>query len=142
MIAPRILRGAMKHVRRTIEGMSPPHLDLIRQLNCCRCWAEPPVQAHHLLRVSGEGVKGIGRKHLDRWAIPLCSRHHLASYGEDAVHSHGDDEAFLATFGIDARGLALSLWTASPNLPAMRRVNFNAHQSAQLTLAQRAEAET
>lgn len=137
MIAPRIPRIVRRAVPKLIEGMSVTHLKLITQLHCCRCLAEPPVHYHHLLRVEGEGVKGMSRKHKDRWTIPLCSRHHLAFYGPDAVHSHGDDEEFLATFGIDARDLAMALWAASPDLDDMNRVNFNHYQRAALTASSR-----
>lgn len=134
MISPRIPRDVKRSVRAPIEGMSPRHLDLVCGLHCCRCWAPPPVDAHHLLRVIEEGAKGTGRRHPDKWAIPLCQIHHLAQYGFQAVHFHGDDESFLATFGIDGRALARALWQASPDFDDMNRINLSHYQRALLSL--------
>lgn len=131
MITPRIARNVLRSVGKVMEGMSARHLKLIAQMHCCVCWAEPPVDPHHLMRVAGEGVKGIGRKHKDKWAIPLCHKEH--SSGEtDSAHGHGDDEAWLATKGIDGRALAASLWAVTGDLVAMERVNFANHQRSML----------
>lgn len=136
LIAPRIQRVVKRGLRAIVPGMSERHLELIRQCHCCVCWAEPPVDPHHLLRVAGEGVKGIGRRHRDKWAIPLCVEHHLAPWPH-AVHTHGDDEEKLTEYGIDGRALATALWSETGDLDAMERVNFAHHQRGCLLVAQR-----
>ena len=61
----------------------------------------------------------MGRKHADRWAIPLC-RHH---------HNHveaGNDEERLIALGIDGRALANALWRFSGDTAAADRLLYRA----------------
>jgi hypothetical protein len=136
MIKPRISRTVKRAIRPLSEGMSTRHLELIRACHCVVSWATPPCDAHHLLRVEGEGVKGMARRHADRWAVPLAHRLHTADFGVDTAHGSGDDEAWLASKGIDGRALANALWTTTGDLAAMERVVFMFHQRGRLIVAQ------
>ncbi len=109
---PRIAKAPLQHTRQPREGDSRAHLAFIRSLPCCVCGTYGITQAHHLLRWD-DRPKGMGRKHPDKSAIPLCARHHLATSGTDSAHGAGDDESWLAGKGIDGRALAAALWRAS-----------------------------
>ena len=115
-LPPRIDKGLPKKVKRKRPGDSKAHLAFIRSLPCCVCAPLPNqcgnTEAHHLIRAVDGLPKGMSRKHLDRYAIPLGQRHHLAVFGRDTAHGHGNDEEWLADNGIDGRALADSLWRA------------------------------
>ena len=55
------------------------YLDWIRQQPCCICGDDVFVEAAHL-RVSsiniGKNGTGMGEKPSDKWALPLCGKHH------------------------------------------------------------------
>jgi len=122
---PRIAKDMPQHVRPKREGMDAQHLANVRQLPCAVCGTIGlmPREAHHLLRTE---ERGLSRKSSDRWAIPLCvSCHH-------SLHMDGDEERYLAGWGIDGRAVAKSLWAARGDLDAMERVIFNVRQRAAL----------
>ena len=120
---PRIPKNLPQPIRRERAGMSRDHLDLVRQLPCLISGRLPAGHAHHLLRT---GEHGMGRKSSDRWAVPLAPDQH------DALHRQGDEDAFFARHGIDARAVARELWSNTGNLPAMRRIIDRARQAAWL----------
>ena len=118
MPAPRIPKGITRPKREPRPGMSPMHLDLVRQLPCCVCGLYGyDVQPHHLLRT---GEHGMGRKSSDRWAVSLCRVHH------DGLHADGDEEAYLAYYGIDGRALAQALWRYTGDLERMQAAVWKA----------------
>ena len=124
-LAPRISRTVPRSVRQERPGDSAKHLSLVRQLPCCvpGCGSQS-AEPHHLLRIGGL-PKGTGRKNEDRWAIPVCRTHH------DAAHAAGNDEAWFAGQGIQARDLAEALWACrlKPNPEeSMARVVMRAKQ--------------
>jgi len=53
----------------------PAHLAWLRTLPCSvpKCRAPAPSEAHHV-RLGTDG--GTGLKPSDKWAVPLCHRHH------------------------------------------------------------------
>jgi hypothetical protein len=54
------------------------HLDYIRSLPCCICGGID-TEAAHVRTASLENGKphtGMGEKPSDKWAVPLCNRHH------------------------------------------------------------------
>ena len=102
-LAPRIARTIPRSVRQERPGDDKRHLEVIRGLPCVIPGCGSGGDAHHLLRIGGL-PKGVGRKNEDRWAIPVCRAHH------DAAHRAGNDEAWFAGQGIQARDLAQSLW--------------------------------
>ncbi|MBM4073869.1 MAG: DUF968 domain-containing protein [Planctomycetes bacterium] len=102
------------------EGESPKHRRNVAALGCVLCGraADP----HHLMGL--DKGRGMGMRNTDRWAIPICRKHH------DEAHAAGDDEAYLAQHGVDARALASSLWASRDDVEGMRRVVFRFHQMA------------
>jgi hypothetical protein len=57
----------------------------------------------------------------------------MSSECHAALHRAGDEEAFLASHGIDGRALAAALWAVRGDLEAMRRVVFRARQASRLS---------
>ena len=122
MLKPRIPRTVPgKSSRPRDVPKAPKHLAFVRCLPCCVCGRVAKqggliIEAHHLLQVD-QLPKGIGRKHADKWTVPLCFGHH------GALHMQGDEESFFAGYSIrDQRGLAQALWKISPDYDAGLRV--------------------
>lgn len=98
------------------DGMSPKHEEDIRCLCCIGCGKAPRNDPHHLQRGLPANERGMSRRASDQWAIPLCRKcHRLAE-------ATGDDEAVLASWGIDGRGIAKCLWTERGDRKAMMRI--------------------
>jgi hypothetical protein len=80
------------------------YLDFIRQQRCCLCGTEPAEPAH--LRMGSinddKPHTGMGEKSSDRWALPLCRRHHVMQ------HTMNESE-FWASFGVDPVALAMHM---------------------------------
>jgi hypothetical protein len=79
------------------------YLNFIRSLRCCLCGTNEGVEAAHLRVGSindGKPTTGMGEKSSDKWALPLCKRHH------DLQHQMSESE-FWASFGIDPFALAM-----------------------------------
>ncbi|TDE17675.1 DUF968 domain-containing protein [Dyadobacter psychrotolerans] len=73
-------------------------LHFLRSLPCLCSGRMGQVTAHHLLDT---GLRGMGLKSPDRYAIPLDWKIH------DALHRAGDETMFLAGYGItDAMDIA------------------------------------
>lgn len=109
---PRIARTVPQSVRQPRPGDSAKHLAMVHKMPCCipGCGNQsgPP---HHLLRVGDGAPKGTSRTNPDMWALPVCVGHHVGAPGfSDWLHRHGDDEAWFACMGINARDLAKALW--------------------------------
>jgi hypothetical protein len=79
-----------------------PYLRYIRRQPCCLCGGIDVEAAH--LRVGsindGKRPTGMGEKSSDRWALPLCNRHHKEQ------HSMNERE-FWASYGIDPFALSM-----------------------------------
>lgn len=116
---PRIAKNLPHPIRREREGMSEPHLAMVRQLPCLGCGRQPPNQPHHLLRT---GERGLSRKSSDRWAVPLCFGCHAN------LHHTGDEDAWFAAIGLDGRAVASALWAARGSISAMERIIFRNRQ--------------
>lgn len=132
---PRIARTIARSIRAPDPDRAPAHLVLIRLLYCCVCWAPPPNDPDHLMTVEGEGPKGMGRTHADRFTIPLCRGDHTGNGNDCAQFSPLGHEAWLASKGIQGRELADALWAVTGDLEPMHRVNFAHHQRAMLRRA-------
>jgi hypothetical protein len=79
------------------------YLAYIRQQRCCICGNNTTVEAAHLRVLSiGDGKRqtGMGEKSSDKWALPLCNRHHREQ------HEMSERE-FWASYGIDPFALAM-----------------------------------
>ena len=76
------------------------YLAFIRGQPCCVCQA-PAVDAHHpRIGQINDGGPGMAQKAADKWALPLCRRHH------DELHSMSERE-FWASLNIDPFALAM-----------------------------------
>ena len=102
-------------------GDSKAHTRWLKTLPCVVCGL-PADDPHHLLGNLDGLPKGMGRRAEDRWAVPLCRRDH------NAAHAAGDDEAWFASLGIEARSLASALWRSSGDDQAGERIVFRARQ--------------
>jgi hypothetical protein len=117
---PRNLPARKKPVR---EGMSAKHLAFIRSLPCCVCGSVHLVHAHHLLRT---GEHGMGQRSADKYALPLCDKWAPEIGCHRKLHVNGDEEAWLASVGIDGRSLAASLWRVSGDREAALTILWKA----------------
>ena len=120
---PRIAKGALalaiqRPRRFALDGMSRGHVQHVKACGCAVCGrtADP----HHLMGL--DLGRGHSLKNRDRWTIPLCLDHH------QGAHDSGDDEAYLASHGIQARELARTLWACRDDVDAMKRAVFRARQ--------------
>ena len=106
-LSARIQRTVPKSAPRKREGDSRSYLNWIKSLPCL-VTGLPAEDPHHLMRLREDdgrkAIKGMGRKHEDRWALPVTRIVH------DQLHMAGDDEAFLAGMGFDARSICKCLW--------------------------------
>jgi hypothetical protein len=62
----------------------PAHLDFVRGLPCCICGNNIETQAAHVRYADLRFAKpytGRQEKPHDRWAVPLCGRHHTLQHG-------------------------------------------------------------
>lgn len=132
-LAPRIARTVPVSRREQRPGDSALHVKRIMALECCVPGCGSQVsEPHHLMAVDNL-PKGMGRRSEDRWALPLCFKHHRRTVSKtDCAHGdHGDDEGWLAEKGIRARDLAEALWKCrnKPNPEeSMARVVMRAKQ--------------
>jgi len=92
-----LLLGAPKRIR------DPEHLKFINIQPCLVC-GRAPVHAHHLRFAQ---PRSMGNKVSDEWSVPLCFTHHRA------LHTVGNELAWWAEKGIDAKAEALRLWRQS-----------------------------
>ena len=93
---------------RVRNGESGAHLAWIRSLPCRlgRPECGQITHAHHVRSGTGGGT---GMKPADRWAVPLCPRHHAEGHAMGWV-------TFELRYGIDLRRVAEALACGSPYL--------------------------
>lgn len=81
----------------------PDYLDFIRQQPCCICGDNTTVEAAHLRLGSignGKPITGMGEKAADKWALPLCGKHHREQHAMNEME-------FWASYGLDPLALAM-----------------------------------
>jgi len=81
------------------------YLAWIRQQRCAICNTDQNVEAAHLRVGSigdGKPITGMQMKSSDRWALPLCRRHHVEQ------HAAGDELKWWLSWGIDPFLLSIS----------------------------------
>lgn len=119
-------RPQKKSGRKLNRAANEGYLSLVRRCGCLSCDTDPAREAAHL-RMSGPGkpITGMGTKPPDRYALPLCTVCHTK--GRTAQHRVGE-LAFWSRLGIDPFSLCVRLFTASPNIEAMRAVIFAARE--------------
>jgi hypothetical protein len=102
---------------RSERGLDAEHLKLVRQLPCLIC-KETPVDAAHVRYSSpvyGKRNTPMGQKPDDKWALPLCRKHHDEQHrtGELTFWYQQDISPFL---------VCVKLYEHTGNLEAMRSV--------------------
>jgi hypothetical protein len=78
------------------------YLAWLRSQPCCICGADGSDAAHLRMGSVNDGKRstGMGEKSSDKWAVPLCRRHH------DMQHAMAERE-FWASFGLDPMALSM-----------------------------------
>jgi hypothetical protein len=110
-------RGKLRTKKR--PGDSREHLKLIRLLPSIISGQPGPNDPHHPMRLDGTSGRGMGLRNEDRYALPFTRAEH------DLLHQQPDDVAYLASLGIDAKGMGDALWRETGDLPAMHRLIVN-----------------
>ena len=85
------------------------HLDFIRSLPCCVCGDNTTTEAAHIRYQdprAGKRYVGKGEKPDDKWAVPLCGKHHREQHGTG-------ERIFWAGYDIEPIILALALFCVS-----------------------------
>jgi hypothetical protein len=84
------------------------HLSLVRKLPCLICGRHPSEAAHVRYGDEEHGKRstGVAEKPSDKWAVPLCEKHHRT--GKDAQHSSGE-RGWWQRQGIDPLALCEAL---------------------------------
>lgn len=81
------------------------HLDFIRSLPCCVCGDDTTTEAAHIRTASlahGKNATGMQEKSSDKWALPLCGKHHREQHTKNEM-------AFWKSYGIDPFMTAMKL---------------------------------
>lgn len=81
------------------------HLDFVRSLPCCICGDDTSTEAAHIRTGSlahGKDPAGMQEKSSDKWALPLCGKHHREQHTMNEM-------AFWKMHQIDPFMLALTL---------------------------------
>ncbi|WP_249155314.1 DUF968 domain-containing protein [Bradyrhizobium japonicum] len=80
------------------------YLAYIRTQPCCICGDNTSTEAAHVRVGSvndGKRYTGMQEKSHDKWALPLCSRHHRES------HAYGDELGWWLSYGLNPFLLAM-----------------------------------
>lgn len=103
-----------------------PHLKFIRGLPCVICQNNIETEAAHVRMACievGKRYTGKGEKPSDRWAVPLCGKHHRDQ------HEIGEREFWLLA-GINPIQVATDLWECDRDQAEGERIVRAAHQVA------------
>lgn len=125
MLARTAFAPRKKNALRPAEKSAPTYLQWLRGRPCyldghraggCG-WADiprrSPVEAAH---VDHGGDKGMSTKASDRFAIPLCQRHHDEQGGKiGSFRQRGGWATFQLKYGFDAVRVAADYWRAWPS---------------------------
>ena len=117
------MKRAPKVAKDDQEKVASDHLAWIRTLPCI-ITGKMPCDAAHVSMTSklwGKAGKGVGKKELDRWTLPLIHNKHM----EQHVHAKGE-VGFWKEHGIDPLVVACRLWEVSGDTPAGLRVIIDA----------------
>lgn len=100
------------------------YLALVRKCPCLACDCDPAgVAAHVRMSRAGKPIAGMGIKPGDQWCLPLCDACHVSS--PNAQHVVGELK-FYSDLGLDPIVICQRLYSASPDIEAMRAVCFDA----------------
>lgn len=81
------------------------HLEFIRSLPCTICGDDTATEAAHIRTASlahGKSPTGMQEKASDKWALPLCGKHHREQHTMNEM-------TFWKRYGIDPFMTALKL---------------------------------
>lgn len=95
----------------------PAYLAWIRTQPCLVCRKPGPSDPAHLRSAAlryGKPHTGLGEKPDDRWAVPLCRKHH------EEQHAFGSELAWWAAQGIEPFAVAVRLYENRPAMPPPR----------------------
>lgn len=98
------------------------HLELVRQLPCIICGDNTSVEAAHIRYSDSRAGKlntGMAQKSDDKFALPLCGRHHREQ------HDHGDERDWWKTKGIDPIFYALAIYASDGEHDKASEIVFN-----------------
>lgn len=100
------------------------YLALVRKCPCLSCDQDPAgVAAHVRMSRAGKPIAGTGIKPGDQWTLPLCDMCHTS--GPGAQHRVGE-VMFWSDLGLDPLVICQRLYSASPDIEAMRMACFDA----------------
>ena len=92
------------------------YLRYIRRQPCCICGDDTTVEAAHLRVGSigdGKASTGMAEKSSDKWALPLCGRHHKEQHRMNELE-------FWASYGLDPFALAMNYQANPDDDPVIR----------------------
>jgi hypothetical protein len=115
---PKVKAGS-KRVKGPRPGDSKSHLADVRRLPSIISGRPGPSDPHHLHAIGADNKRGMGVKNEDRWALPVTRDEH------DIIEAQPDDLAYLATLGIDGKGICNALWSKRGDFDAMLRIVIN-----------------
>ena len=81
------------------------HLDFIRSQPCCICGDDTSTEAAHIRTESlahNKRETGRAEKPSDKWALPLCNRHHREQHtmNEMAFWKRYEIDPFMTAIGL------------------------------------------
>lgn len=130
---PLDVRPRKRNAPRPAEKSAPTYLQWLRGRSCyldghrnggCGLGEPPrrsPVEAAH---VDHGGDKGMSTKASDRFAIPLCQRHHDEQSGKiGEFRQRGGWKSFQLKYGFNAVEVAAAYWRKWPGRGAWEKRN-------------------
>lgn len=110
--------------QRTPRQHDELYLRYIRRQPCCLCGEDTTVEAAHLRVGSindGKASSGMGEKSSDKWALPLCGRHHKMQHAMN-------EREFWASFGINPFALAMTYQANPDDDPLLQALKDRGHK--------------
>jgi hypothetical protein len=111
------VRPRKRNSPRPAEKSAPQYLQWLRGRDCCLVFmrgCEGRMEAAH---VDYAGDKGMGTKASDRFAIPMCSKHHREQ------HTMGWDTFERAYGNFNALAVSVDYWSKWPGRHAWEAKN-------------------
>jgi hypothetical protein len=109
---------------------SDKHLSFVRGLSCLICHDNTSTEAAHVrfscLEV-GKRQSGKAEKPDDRWAVPLCGKHHRDQHEMRGTDELTGEMVFWLTAGIDPIKVCKMLWAFSGDHEKGERIALSAH---------------
>lgn len=106
---------------------SDKHLNFVRGLPCLVCHDPTSTEAAHVrysCLEAGKRQSGKSEKPDDKWALPLCGRHHRDQHNMP-------EREFWLTVGIDPIKICEALFAVSGDHEQGERIVLNSHTGEQ-----------